>query len=303
MQLDDVREIKVEIQQKILADSYKQRLTDLRLRIITTLCGKKFFIERTLANLIDLEKAMNLKYNVADYPISFHNLPNLEVQHYLKKNNDAKFNKDSKQAFTMVDVKMMIGSCTTYLTTLASQPLFFNENLRGFLGLRNLNFRELDLHIQNSQSSEKDNYKAMQGSILNFDLRGSPSAGVSPFKPLPERDDDNLYESVVSYKELITFRGEDRTTISGQTRYTLFCKLGDSSWYVSKTKTELEQLIQGCTGEDKIQRDEWTRMLLRINRRGPADQEIEVVATVLNLIAHRASTQKILLQFIKESQF
>ena len=304
VQIDDIQEVRVEIQQKILADSYKQRLTDLRLRIITTLCGKKFFMERTLGNLMDLEKALNLKYNVADFPISFHNLPKLEIQHYLKKSNDAKFNKDSKQPFTTVDVKMMIGSCTNFLNSLSSNPLFFHENLRSFLGLRNLNFRELDLYIQNAQISEKENYRGMQGSILNFDLRGSPSVGMSPAKQQPDdSQQDNLQSSVVNFKDLISFRGEDRTTVGGVTRYTLFCKLGDSSWYISKAKEELQELIDSCKGEDRIQRDEWARMLLRVNGKGSIEQEVEVIRSLLSSIAQRANTQKTLLQFVKQSHF
>ena len=62
-----------------MQQSERAKLLELRLRIITNLATKRYFVERSIGSLLDLEKAINLKFNVLDYPISYYDVPKLEV--------------------------------------------------------------------------------------------------------------------------------------------------------------------------------------------------------------------------------
>ncbi len=220
----------------MVSRSELKKIKDLQLRIITNLATKRYFVQRSIASLQSLEKKLNLRFNVIDYPISFRNIPKLEIQSYIDKSID------KKNDFSMVDLKMMIGSCSNYLNNVASTPLFMIDTLREFLGLRNINFREIDLYIQRISNEEKTNYNNMKGSIMKIETKR----------------DINI-ENRVELKDKFVFKGIDRRLIFNKYKYTLFCSLGQSKWYCEKSAENIIDFIKSLRIEERTKKDEWLR--------------------------------------------
>lgn len=235
-----MRGIKIEIQQRILAQSDRNKLLDLRLRIITTLCRHRYFVERSIGNLLDLEKAMNVRFNVKEYPITHYNLPRLRVQEFVKKS----LNK--KAVFSTVDLKLMIGNCSTYLNLLAANPVFMVGQLRTFLGVQNLNFREVDVFAECMAREERANQDAMMESV----------------RKIEEEPEDLRKSSLIELRDSFRFKGVDRTTVFGKHKYNLFCSLGQSKWYAEKTLDDFVNFIQSLRKEDTEKKAEWLRYVL-----------------------------------------
>lgn len=233
-----MRAIKIEIQQRILAQSDRNKLLDLRLRIITTLARHRYFVERSIGNLLDLEKAMSVKFNPTEFPISHYNLPKLRLQEFVKKS----LNK--KAIFSTVDLKLMIGNCSTYLNLLASNPIFMVGHLRTFLGVQNLNFREVDIYDERMATDEKQHHQSMREEVRKIDD-----------KPTELRN-----SSILELKDSFVFKGIDRTAVFGKSKYTLFCSLGQSSWYCEKTAEEVSTFIRELRKEEREKKDNWLRL-------------------------------------------
>lgn len=212
----------------------------MRLRIITTLARHRYFVERSVGNLLDLEKAMSVKFNLGEYPISHYNLPKLRLQEFVKKS----LNK--KVIFSSVDLKLMIGNCSTYLNLLASSPVFMVGQLRTFLGVQNLNFREVDIFNERMAAEERLNHEHMREEVRRTD-------------ETPEKADENRKSSLIVLKDTFKFKGVDRTSVFGKSKYTLFCSLGQSSWYCEKTREEVSAFIKLLKREDREKKDEWLR--------------------------------------------
>lgn len=236
MQLDDIRQIKVEIQQRILAQSERDKLLDLRLRIITTLARRRYFVERTVGNLLDLEKAMSVRFNAAEFPISHFNLPRLRLQDFVKKS----LNK--KVVFSTVDLKLMIGNCSTFLNLLASDPVFLVGPARAFLGVQNLNFREVDICQERLAADERAHHASMREEVRKT-----------------ESPPDGRKSSLLELRDAFAFKGVDRRAAFGKSKYTLFCSLGQSAWYCEKTAADVAGFVRGLRKEERERRDEWAR--------------------------------------------
>ena len=77
---EDLKNMKIEIQQNLLMQSERKKLIEMRLRIISSLRGKRYLVERSVGSLMDLEKILIRRFNVIDFPISFYSLPQLHLQ-------------------------------------------------------------------------------------------------------------------------------------------------------------------------------------------------------------------------------
>lgn len=204
------------------------------------LAKRRYFVERSIGSLLDLEKAMAVRFNTIEYPVSHYNLPKLRIQDYIKKS------MDKKTVFSTVDLKMMIGNCCTFLNLLACQPLFMVSSLRTFLGIHNLNFREVDLFIERMTQDEKEHHDTMRSSLMqdeNKDLLKS----LDPVK------------SPLQLRGSFWFKGIDRHRVAGKMKYTLFCRVGQTKWYVEKTTEDLEAFVKSLMMADRSRREDWLR--------------------------------------------
>jgi len=277
--VEDAKGLKVEIQQKVMSQSEKGKLLELKLRIITSIGSSKCFAERSLGSLIDVEKALRLRYNIMDFPISYYSLPRLEIKSYLRKGGAG------SEVFSTMDLKMLTASCANFLNGVASNPVFLNDHLRNFLNIRSMNFREIDLFIDRASAEEKANNTNMQKGILHFDL---PKQSPRQSSPLQDK---------------FTFRGLDRTQVLGNTKYTLFCSLGQSTWYFECTPASLIQFIQTLPNPDRSLTDKWTLALQRINGHNPVPQELTIIQSVLEEIADVSTHSNALINFVSNSTF
>lgn len=159
----------------------------------------------------------------------------MEITNFLHKA------RDSKEFFSVVDLKMMISNCQKYLNALASNPIFLCEELRELLALRNLNFREIDKHIRLISEQEKIETIRVKDSMLKVD-------DYNVKKPT---------DAVKGVKHKFVFKGVDRTLSGQKPKYTLFCSLGESKWYFERELATLVTFIKGLKNEDKTKKDAW----------------------------------------------
>lgn len=183
---------------------------------------------------------MSVKFNLVEYPVSHYNLPKLRLQEYIKKS----LNK--KAVFSSVDLKLMIGNCTTYLNLLSSVPLFMISQLRTFLCIQNLNFREIDIYCERMAKEERENHNSMKESIRKME-------------EVADMPEELRKSSILEFKDTFNFKGVDRTAVFGKSKYTLFCNIGQSSWYCEKTCDEVKEFIKSLRKEEREKKDAWLR--------------------------------------------
>lgn len=184
---------------------------------------------------------MAVRFNPTEFPTTHYNLPRLRIQSYLKQS------MDKRSFFSTVDLKLMIGNCSTFLNLLASKPVFMVDSLRTFLGLHSANFREVDIYIAQVTKDEALRHSAMQSDLMAENEKLSDESIGDGNKP-----------SIV-LKDKFTFKGVDRRRSGGTFRYNLFCTLGESKWYCEKTVAELGDFIQSLSRADRQTRDSWLR--------------------------------------------
>jgi hypothetical protein len=241
VQVDDLRSIKIDIQQRLLAQSDRHKILDLRLRIITYLNKRRYFVERSIGSLLDLERAMAVRFNPTEFPVSHYNLPRLRIQSYIKDS------MDKRAMFSTVDLKLMTGNCSTYLNMLACKPVFMVESLRTFLGLNSANFREVDIYIRQVTQDEASRHKAMQSSLMADNEKFSDDSAK------------DIKASSIELRDKFAFKGVDRRRSAGEYRYNLFCTLGESKWYSEKTVANLAEFIHSLNRSSREDRDSWQR--------------------------------------------
>lgn len=180
---------------------------------------------------------------------------------------------------------MLLASCNSFLDEVTANPLFLTDRVRNFLGLRGLNFREIDAHIERAAREEKASFALMQHSVLKFDAASLPGAPA----PAP--------------KDRFVFQGVDRTSVLDLTRFTLFCSLGQSKWYFEKTREELAQFLESLAGEERARKDRWQAALLRVTGKGALQQELVQVQQLLAEVAENPRNSADLIAFVSSSDF
>lgn len=258
---EDVEEIKIDIVQRIATLSERKKVMTLKLRIVTTLCKRRYFAERTISSLVDLEKAISRKYNIVDFPISFYDLPKLEIDKYLTRNSRPHHHNTSSAFYTSkdaplstIDLKHLSSLCKEYLGSLANKPLFMAPLLREYLNIGTVhNYRELDGFIDRLYREERGKY---QGMVRDMERRGEKE-GQSLTK------DKNKFLPLESHlqpaesKDSFQFSPVDRVVVLKKTKYTFFCKFGTSKWYFEKQVPEFIRFLKAVRVDKREIREKW----------------------------------------------
>ena len=147
---------------------------------------------------------------------------------------------EKKDKFSLIDIKMMVNSCSSFLNDLSNNPIFMVDNLRSFLGLRNINFKEVDEFIKRTSAEERDNHKAMEMSVIKINSQ------IFQTK-----------EQAVQLKDQFVFKGIDRQKVLGNVKYSFFCGLGQSKWYFEKQVVEVTEFVKGLMFEQRVKKDQW----------------------------------------------
>ena len=179
----------------------------------------------------------------------------------------------------------MTTSCNNFLNEVCSNPLFMTDRLRNFLSLRNINFKEIDAFIERATKEEKANFALMQHSVLKFENASPQTQGQ------------------VALKDRFVFKGVDRTSVLDQTRFTLFCSLGQSKWYFEKTHEDISQFVESLGFEDRERKDQWQTALLRVTGKGLMQQELLQIQEVLGEVAENPKNNSDLIAFVSVNDF